>query len=372
MSIIRVHYPVDSIPLGGRITVRTDADWELSLAADSNSGEGNTHEFLIGSPARPPETEGAAGTWFYFKPVIEGIEGSPIWSQGENVLASGAPGEEIDVYPAFFAPKICSHCELKTAMSDEAGVEHRYRVFYPPGYHENTLKRYPVLYMHDGQNLFFRDEAFLGNSWDTEETYRVLEAMNAIEEVIVVGIYPNDRMREYTSPGYEAYGRFIVETLIPRIDRDYRTLTGPENTAAMGSSLGGVVSFYLGWQWSGVFGKVGCLSSTFGYRDDLMRRVLDEPKRKTKIYIDSGWPQDNYEATVAMRESLIERGYEEGTEFMHFAFPNARHNETFWAARSHIPLQYLFRRDSVRPAAGALPAASRKPSRRPGSRSPSA
>jgi enterochelin esterase-like enzyme len=76
-----------------------------------------------------------------------------------------------------------------------------------------------------------------------------------MEEVIVVGICPNERMTEYTLPGYEDYGRFLVETLKPMVDAKYRTLSGPTDTAVMGSSLGGVVSFYLGWQWPDVFGK---------------------------------------------------------------------------------------------------------------------
>jgi predicted alpha/beta superfamily hydrolase len=136
-----------------------------------------------------------------------------------------------------------------------SGREHRFRVFLPPGYHENTLKKYPVLYMHDGQNLFFREEAFVGNSWMTDNVLTVLDKMNAIEEVIVVGIYPNERMSEYTLPGYEDYCRFLVETLKPLIDARYRTLAGATDTAVMGSSLGGVVSFYLGWQRPDVFGK---------------------------------------------------------------------------------------------------------------------
>jgi predicted alpha/beta superfamily hydrolase len=73
------------------------------------------------------------------------------------------------------------------------------------------------------------------------------------------------------------YGRFLVETLKPLIDAKYRTLTEPTATAVMGSSLGGVVSFYLGWQRPEVFGKLGCLSSTFTYRDDLLKRVSTQP-----------------------------------------------------------------------------------------------
>jgi predicted alpha/beta superfamily hydrolase len=170
----------------------------------------------------------------------------------------------------------------------------------------------------------------------------MLDKMNAIEEAIVVGIFPNDRMTEYTQPGYEDYGRFLVETLKPLIDRKYRTLGGPMNTAAMGSSLGGVVSFYLGWQWPDVFGKIACLSSTFDYRDNLLERVSAEPKRKIRIYLDSGWPGDNYEATRSMRDRLIWKGYRPGSELFYLAFPEAKHDENAWAARSPIPFQFLF------------------------------
>jgi len=196
--------------------------------------------------------------------------------------------------------------------------------------------------MHDGHNLFLKEEAFVGNTWRTDEVLNMLDKMNAIEEVIVVGIHPNDRMNEYTIPGYEDYGRFLVETLKPLIDRKYRAATGPMNTAVMGSSLGGVVSFYLGWQWPNVFGKIACLSSTFTYRDDLLDRVSAEPKRKIRIYLDSGWPDDNYEATRSMRDRLILKGYRPGSELFYLAFPEAKHDENAWAARSPIPFQFLF------------------------------
>jgi predicted alpha/beta superfamily hydrolase len=227
-------------------------------------------------------------------------------------------------------------------LASPAGAQHRFRVFLPPGYQESTLKKYPVLYMHDGQNLFLKEEAFVGNTWRTDEVLNMLDKMNAIEEVIVVGIHPNDRMNEYTMPGYEDYGLFLVERLKPLIDRKYRTLTGPMNTAVMGSSLGGVVSFYLGWQWPNLFGKIACLSSTFTYRDNLLERVSAEPKRKLQIYLDSGWPGDNYEATRSMRDRLIRKGYRPGSELFYLAFPEAKHNENAWAARSPIPFQFLF------------------------------
>jgi predicted alpha/beta superfamily hydrolase len=322
---IRVVYPND----GGRIVLRADDNWDVdlepALVSDCIS------EFAV-ETTKP---------FFYFKPVLN-RNGEVHWSRGENFLAVATSGARLEVHPYFREDTRCSICELMPALTSPAGTEHRFRVFLPPGYHENTLKRYPVLYMHDGNNLFLKQEAFLGNTWRTDEVLSVLDRMNAIEEVIVVGIFPKDRMCEYTSPGYQDYGRFLVERLKPVIDSKYRTLSDATNTAAMGSSLGGVVSFYLGWQWPDVFGKVACLSSTFTYRDDLLERVTIEPKRSIRIYLDSGWPADNYEPTRAMRDRLIWRGYQPGSELYYLAFPEAKHNENAWAERSPIPFQFLF------------------------------
>ena len=261
------------------------------------------------------------------------------WSRGENCLAVPTSGAPLEVHPYFREDTHCSVCELMPPIASPSGVEHRFRVFLPPGYHENTLKRYPVLYMHDGHNLFFKEEAFVGNTWRTDEVINMLDKMNAIEEVIVVGIHPHDRMNEYTMPGYEDYGRFLVERLKPLIDRKYRTLAGPMNTAAMGSSLGGVVSFYLGWQWPEVFGKIACLSSTFTYRDNLLDRVSTESKRKLRIYLDSGWPGDNYEATRSMRDRLIWKGYRPGIGAVSISrFPKRNMTKT----RGPHAVQYRF------------------------------
>ena len=328
-QVIRVIYPTN----GGRIALRTDDDWNFNIEARCIEQKGCVSEFCV-QTERP---------YFYFKPILLG-EGSVRWSRGANFLAVATSNAPLDIYPYFLDDthcSVCGVCEL-SPFNSAIGGEHRFRVFLPPGYNENTLKRYPVLYMHDGQNLFLKEEAFLGITWRADEVLTVLDQMNAIEEVIVVGIHPNRREREYTLPGYEEYGRFVVETLKPLIDAEYRTLVGPSNAAVMGSSLGGVVSFYLAWQWPDVFGKVACLSSTFTFRDDLLKRVSTERKRKIKIYLDSGWPGDNYEATRSMRDRLIWRGYRPGSELLYLAFPEAKHDENAWAARSPIPFQFLF------------------------------
>ncbi|HBP18221.1 MAG TPA: hypothetical protein DEA08_10565, partial [Planctomycetes bacterium] len=134
------------------------------------------------------------------------------------------------------------------------------------GYEENRSKRYPVLYMHDGRNLFFPDEAFLGHEWKIDDHLDRLDAMSLIDRTIVVGIHAGEsRNDDYTQPGYERYGEAVVDELKAQIDDEYRTLSGPRTTGVMGSSLGGVVSFYLAWQYPQVFGNVACLSSTFSW-----------------------------------------------------------------------------------------------------------
>lgn len=326
-QVIRVIYPAT----GEKISLRTDDDWGFNIEARSIDRNRGVSEFCIQTD-RP---------YFYFKPVLLG-EDSVRWARGENYLAIATSGAPLEVYPYFREDTHCTVCACMPPLASASGVEHRFRVFVPPGYYENTLKKYPLIYMHDGQNVFLNEEVFRANSWRTNKVLDVLDKMNAIEEVIVVGIHPNNRMTEYTLPGYEDYGRFLVETLKPLIDAKYRTLTGPANTAVMGSSLGGVVSFYLGWQWPQVFGKVACLSSTFTFKDDLLERVSTEAKRKIQIYLDSGWPGDNYEATRSMRDRLIWKGYRPGSELFYLAFPEAKHDENAWAARSPIPFQFLF------------------------------
>ena len=334
---LRVVYPLKE----GRIGLRTEADWEKDIEPDEIDGAGHTFTFTVESE-KP---------FLYFKPVLH-VGDELFWTPGANRLVLMTEPDTRPVYPHFrskgggrFAPPI-------EFDSTRLGRRHHIRVYLPPGYNENTLKRYAVLYMQDGQNLFFPDEAFLGNDWHVDETVGVLDTMSVVDDFIVVGVYSKDRFAEYTKPGYETYGKSLVGEVKPRIDLDFRTLPGPLNTGLIGSSLGGVVSFYLAWEWPDVFGRAGCLSSTFGYRDDLLERVLSEDKREVGYYLDSGWPEDNYEVTVSMAMALVSRGWEFGRNLMHFAFPLAEHDEKAWGLRLHLPLQ-LFS-GIVRKASAAL------------------
>ena len=326
-QIIRVIYPLAN----GRMVLRVDDDWNRDVAAVSVDAGRTTFEFHYNT-TKP---------FFYFKPCIVDPSGFH-WSMGSNYLAIVNAREPKEIYPYFFSNATGTISGPIDFYSQRLAVSHRLRIYFPPGYDENTLKRYPVLYMHDGNNLFIPAEAFFNNEWQIDETMDRLDAMNIVDKVIVVGIYPHDRMFEYTLPGYEGYGRFVTEELKKEIDAGLRTLTSPQHTAVMGSSLGGVVSLYLAWQHPEVFGKAACLSSTFTYRDNLRQRITAEAKRNIQIYLDSGWPEDNYEVTRSMRDLLLERGYEFGKDLLYFAFPEALHSETYWATRSHIPFQFFF------------------------------
>jgi enterochelin esterase-like enzyme len=331
---VSVVYPLAAD--GGALRLRTDADWERDVAPRAADPERGRFEFELdeGAPYR------------YFKPVLAGNgPRAPVrWARGENALAVRGRATPLEVYPHFAEDASCHVCTRFEVPSSYAERGYDVRVFLPPGYDENALQRFPVLYMQDGPNLFFPDEAAFGQHWRVAETLALLERMSLVRPVIVVGVYPRDREREYTRPGYESYARFLARELVPKIDREYRTLRGPRDTAVLGSSLGGVVSLYAAWQFPRVFGRAAALSATFGWRDDLLERVLAEPKRPLRVYLDSGWPQDNYEVVRGMAAALRARGFREGRELLYLAYPEARHTEEAWAARLHVPLQLFFAR----------------------------
>ena len=139
---------------------------------------------------------------------------------------------------------------------------------YLPKSYAMSTKRYPVLYMHDAQNLFDAKTSYAGE-WNIDET---LDSIHA--QVIIIGIEHggDKRMEELTPFKHEKYGGgnannyldFIVTTLKPYVDKTYRTKTSSKNTAIFGSSLGGLISFYAALQYPEVFGKVGCFSPAFG------------------------------------------------------------------------------------------------------------
>jgi predicted alpha/beta superfamily hydrolase len=259
-------------------------------------------------------------------------------------------------------------------------------VYLPPGYESNPQKRYPVFYMHDGNNLFDSATGFAGNEWKMDETAQAMIEKGEIEPIIIVGIYnTSDRMSEYspfaqaparsaTAPSATApaaaqgrgaargggggstgedYGRMLVEELKPMIDSTYRTLKEPKNTATGGSSMGGLISMYLGIKYPGTFGKVAVVSPSVQINNnEIVRTVAALPtKTNVRIWLDMGTNEGSGGGVVALnntrslRDALVAKGWKLDEDLKYFEAEGEAHNEGAWSRRSDRILKYLFPKD---------------------------
>lgn len=333
---LRAAYP----PGFGELILRSELDWDKNIEPISVAPDGIlTFEVETYRP------------FLYFKPCLI-QKGQLHWARGDNQLLIMTEDDRRIFYPHFFDSEFGGFSPLLEFESSILEREHRARIYLPPGYAENTLASYPVAIMQDGQNLFFADEAFGGHDWDVDCTQWQLRSMGIVEDLILVGLYSGatERINEFTKPGYELYGRSLVEEVVPFLEKRYRLIPGRRHRSVWGSSLGGVASFYTVWQYPAVFGGAICMSSPFAHKDDLLERVLSEEPRDVAFYLDSGWPGDNYETTVGMAMALISRGWRWGHNLLHLAYPHARHSEPDWGLRLHVPLQMV---------AGSIPRYSR-------------
>jgi predicted alpha/beta superfamily hydrolase len=238
-------------------------------------------------------------------------------------------------------------------------------VYLPPGYTTDTQKRYPVLYMQDGQNLFDGSTSFIqGNEWRMDETAQALIQSGAIEPLIIVGVYnTRDRTDEYTparDPKYkqggkaDLYGRLLVEEIKPLIDANYRTLKDAQNTGLGGSSLGGLVSLYLGLKYPQVFGKLAVVSPSVWFADRIIvRDVLTlKTKPRLRLWVDIGTSegQDELDSIQTaddarlLRDALLAKGWKNTSDLSYIEIPGAQHNEPAWAQRVEPILKYLFQK----------------------------
>jgi predicted alpha/beta superfamily hydrolase len=324
---LRLAYPSGR----GRIILRTEIDWDKDVEPVSVSDDATTSTFELEFDQ----------PFLYFKPCLIDANGQYHWSVGANKLLLMEEKDERVVYPHFFGSDQGRFSRLIEFPSAILGREHQLRVYLPPGYDENTLATYAVAFMQDGQNLFFPEEAFMGHTWSVDGTSQTLSAMSAVEDFVIVGVKPGDRMKEYTKPGYEDYARSLAEEVVPLAESRLRIGKDRRSRSVWGSSLGGVVSFYTVWQYPEVFGVGVCMSSTFSHKDDLIERVMTERPPDVAFYLDSGWPGDNYEVTMAMAMALVARGWRYGFNLFHLCFPHAEHNEAAWGMRLHLPMQFI-------------------------------
>ncbi len=230
-------------------------------------------------------------------------------------------------------------------------------VWLPPGYADQPDRRYPVLYMHDGQNLFDPDTAFQpGEHWRLGETAAELIAAARLEPLIIVGVHNTGetRLHEYT-PTNDVdlggglagdYGRLMVEELKPLIDRTYRTLPDAAHTGLGGSSLGGLVTLHLGFAHPGVFSRLAALSpSVWWDRRAILKTVRQaRPKPKLRLWVDMGTAEgrSGLDDARLLKAALVGAGFVEGVDLHYAEYEGGTHSEGAWAARVGPMLEWLF------------------------------
>ena len=224
-------------------------------------------------------------------------------------------------------------------------------VWLPPGYFTNKKEYYPVLYMHDGQNIFDPATCGFGYDWQVDERADSLIRYNIINPVIIVGMYNTPARRIEYSPNDsgEAYMRYVVNVVKPLIDKTYRTKPEREFTAVAGSSMGGLISFMMGWQYDSVFSKAGCFSAALQiYQFNYVPFVNKTKERKnTFFYIDNGGlglEQKLQTGIDAMLVALRTKGYSEGKDFVFIKDETAEHNEIAWSKRIGKVLEMFYGR----------------------------
>jgi predicted alpha/beta superfamily hydrolase len=182
-------------------------------------------------------------------------------------------------------------------------------VWLPPGYDASPETRYPVLYMQDGQDIFDPKTSATGVDWGVDELLTEKIGAGQLPPMIVVGVYCTaDRRPEYDPFGKgEQYAQFLINELKPMIDREFRTLDGPENTSVMGSSMGGLISLYLGWKHPEVFGRVAALSCHFHWNNAEFLNHLEATgsyPKSVKLYVDYGTRGVDVESTSPTPNAL--------------------------------------------------------------------
>ena len=224
-------------------------------------------------------------------------------------------------------------------------------IYLPPDY-ETSTETYPVLYMHDGQNLFDQYTSFSGE-WEVDESLNNL-ASEGIQVPIVIGIDNGgaERINEMTPWENEEYGGgdgelyidFIIETLKPFVDENYRTQAGRESTGIMGSSLGGLISFYGAHKYQNIFSKAGLFSPSYWFSDSVWMFTNDMGKQQNmKIYQMAGGQESAsmIPNMQAMNDTLSDLGFG-GSELSIKEVPNGQHNEDLWKSQFSDAYLWLF------------------------------
>lgn len=282
------------------------------------------------------------------------------WMIGANHHVNTVASNATEIYPWFYTYKGALSM-VNNVYSSELHNTRDVIVYTPPSYLENTLKIHKnVLIMHDGQNLFNPLTSAFGTAWMCQDTMNSLIVEGASDEVIIVGAYNTpDRINEYTyiyDPSEEAGGKgdlyldWIESTLLDVIKKNYRVELRKESLGILGSSLGGLISCYAGWTRSSVYGKVGCMSSSFWWDDNDFQKNVITTKNPTvpypAIYMDSGMgsrgERECTEYTTQIKNYAIAQGYVDGQNVFQYVDEDGTHDEASWGSRFNEPIQDLY------------------------------
>ena len=188
---------------------------------------------------------------------------------------------------------------IRDFASPQEGHPRTVRIYTPDAYDASPKQRFPVLYMHDGQNVFAHPESSVYETWCANATLEQLVSEGRVEPWIIVAVdSTSDRLAEYSPwdeprshvrARGEPYVRFVVDTLKPYVDSVYRTRQGPQWTGVMGSSLGGLISLYLGWKHPELLARIGGLSPSvmWGW-NRFFAEWSTHTRRWSRIYLDAG------------------------------------------------------------------------------------
>ena len=230
-------------------------------------------------------------------------------------------------------------------------------LYLPPGYYQQPQRRFPVLYLHDGQNLFDGATAYIrGQDWHIAQTADEEIGSGRVEPLIIVGIYNagKSRIGEYTPTRMpkigggraDRYGKFLLDEVMPFVEREYRADGGAWRTGIGGSSLGGLVSLYLGLQRPDVFGKIAALSPSVWWNQRVIYQFAEKMaiESRPRIWLDIGTREGAriVEDVERYRDILLLRGWHHGADLHYERVEGAEHNEAAWARRVGPFLRFLY------------------------------
>lgn len=338
--------------------------WGTTTLAADPDGDGR-YAVTVTFPRAPFGSQPVA---YKFKVEREGPPNSG-WEEGRNRQLKLA-GERQTLARRFDSPAEpvvrarAGDIRVHQAFASRYVPPRDVQVYLPPRYDQDTSLRYPVLYLHDGQNVF--DAAAMGMEWQVDETAELLIRSGDISPLIVVAISNTEaRADEYTPTfvdrtlpdgqklrgGGKAplYARFVVEELKPFIDRTYRTRTDPANTAVGGASHGGLVSLFLALEHPDLFGHALVMSPSAMWDEDvLIKRVRALPRKlPVRFWVDVGSLENPTLVSAAhrLRDALVARGWHEGQDLHFVEQAEGGHDEISWASRMPDALQFLWPTD---------------------------